>query len=91
MDATPTAPPYVVVDHPGPGLVTIADRRDGTTRLWARSLRRGDGIHGRVQGRACANCGGALRGGFYKPPPVVPPIRERLCLACVAGDAARRP
>ncbi len=91
MEATPTAPPSVVEAHPGPGLATITDRRDGTTRRWSRSLWQGTGIHGRVQGRTCANCGGALRGGFYKPPPVMPPIRERLCLACVAGDAARRP
>jgi len=90
MDATPTAPPYVVEAHPGPGLATPTDRRDGTTRLWARTLRGGRDARSREVPRRCANCGAGIRGGYYKPP-LLPAITERLCVACVAGDAARRP
>jgi len=86
MDATPTDPPYVVEGQPGPGLATITDRRDGTTRLWSRTLRGGLGRRG--AGRACANCGTTLTGNFYKPPPV-PRNVERLCVVCVEGDPAR--
>lgn len=41
MGATPTEPPYTVLDRRGPGLATIADRCAGTMRLWARTYRRG--------------------------------------------------
>ncbi len=77
MDATPTVPPYVVVARPGPGLATIADRRDGTTRLWSRSFRRGQGRHSR-HGRSigCANCGRAIVGPFYHPPQRIPHIAD---------------
>jgi len=89
MDATPFEPSYQVVARPGPGLATIADRRDGTTRLWSRTLRRSQGTIAMYAQRTCAICGGGLRGGFYKPPQRVPAILDRLCLACVEGDYGR--
>lgn len=84
MDATPTAPPYVVEGQPGPGLATITDRRDATTRLWSRSLRGGQGRHTR-HGRhsTCANCGRAIEGPFYRPSLALPGVNPRLCVACV--------
>ncbi len=87
MEATPTVPPYVVEAHPGPALATIADRRDGTTRLWSRSFRGGQGWHSR-HGRpvGCANCGRAIVGPFYRPPQRLPTIADRLCVSCVEGE-----
>jgi len=90
MDATPFEPPYQVVRRPGPGLATITDRRDGATRLWSRTLRRGVGGRQPVRGpRRCANCDTAIRGPFYKPPQRIPVIMDRLCVACVEGDDGR--
>ncbi len=87
-DTTPPAPPYAVVARPGPGLATIADRRDGTTRLWSRSLRSGV-VRGGAPRAPCANCGADLRrANFYKPPKTSA-SRDRLCLACVEGDGER--
>ncbi len=88
--ASGTAPPYQLVARPGPGLATITDRRDGTMRLWSRTL--SGGVRGPQPAsgpRCCANCEAAIRGPFYKPPPVVPAIRDRLCVACVEGDDGR--
>lgn len=82
-----TEPPYQVVRRPGPGLATITDRRDGTTRLWSRTL--GRGVHGRQPAsgpRCCANCDTLIRGPFYKPPQMPSPIGDRLCVACIEGD-----
>ncbi len=90
MDATPFEPSYQVVARPGPGLAIIADRRNGTTRLWSRTLRRGvGGGQPRSGPRCCANCGVVIRGPFYKPPPLRPASTDRLCLACVEGDDGR--
>lgn len=87
MGATSSEPPYQVMDRPGPGLVTITDRRDGTTRLWARSFRGGQGRHSR-HGRTigCANCGRPIVGPFYRPPQRIPLIADRLCVPCVEGE-----
>jgi hypothetical protein len=81
--AAPATPRYLVLARPGPGLATITDRRDGTTRRWSRSLGRGQGNR---RGRRCAACARALQGGFYRPPQILPAIDERLCVACVEGD-----
>ncbi len=64
MSATQGVPPYQVTGRPNSGLATITDRRDGTTGLWSRSLRRIQGVTAMYQGCRCANCGGGLRGGF---------------------------
>jgi len=83
MSATPPSPPYTLVGYPGPGLATIVDRRAQTPRLWARTLgRRGSPLG--TKERRCANCGIALPGAFYKPPPY-PRNVDRLCVACVEG------
>jgi hypothetical protein len=84
VTATPE-PPYAIVARPGPGLATITDTRGGTTGLWSRTLRRSQGATAMYARRACANCGGGLRGGFYKPPQRKPANLDRLCLTCVEG------
>ncbi len=86
MSATPPEPPYRIVGRPGPGLASVAARRDGRTGLWSRTLRRSRGVTVMYPKRTCVNCGGGLRGGFYKPPSATPANRDRLCLACVEGD-----
>ncbi len=84
MSATRPEAPYVVEDRPGPGLATITDRRDGTTRLWSRTLARG---RGKSRDRRCANCGVPPLRGFYRPPQRVPANADRLCVACVEGPS----
>lgn len=75
------APRYAIVRLPGPGLAVVADRRDGGTQLWSRSLR-GRGSFGYRP--RCANCGVAVAGNWYRPPQYQNKP-ERLCVACVEG------
>ena len=81
--AAPEAARFVVVARPGPGLATIADRRDGAAHLWSRSHGRGQGNR---RGRRCAACGGSLGDGVYRPLPLLLTGADRLCVACVEGD-----
>lgn len=87
--ASGTAPPYQLVRRPGPGLAIITDRRNGTMRLWSRTLTGGVRGHQAASGpRHCANCDTVIRGPFYKSPQLRPAITDRLCLTCVEGDYA---
>lgn len=81
-------PPYEVIARTGPGLVIVADRRDGTRGLWSRALRGGGGQYARERERRCANCEATIVGPFYKPPARDPGLADRLCATCVEGDYA---
>jgi len=84
----PSTAPYALVALPGPGLALIADRRDGKTRRWSRTLHGGRPPSGQRAGepRPCAGCGLPLRGGYYKLLQRAPGNPDRLCLMCVTGD-----